>query len=395
MSVIHPLWLWGLAGILIPVAIHLLSRKEGKVIRIGSLRHLQDTTTRQFKSIRLNEIFLLILRCLLIALVVLLLAEPLSFQTATDRLVVVDPALETHPQVGPLLDSLIRAGYEKKEVTSLTNAGNELTTNEQLVSALAALPIGEAVVIAEDRWWRTSAFFTELPPNIRWIAIEPTPTSGWLGAWRTTSDSVQVIRYQTQENSTVFSGQAVRTPLPMVLSDGDSIPIRERDTLHVQWVVDSSYQALQKRMQAAVEIIEKVEPYSIVNSDTQPDWIIWLSNREAPTTNVPLLLTSNISNKRVLQQVAPNRWTIPADLSLEEMARQHFTIRLAQVFSPYDLTARIDSIDRRRVPESMRWKPVLRSFDSQARTPFPVEWLLALVLILLITERYLSFKRQV
>jgi hypothetical protein len=73
MQLINPIWLWGLTGLLIPIGIHLLSRKEGKIIRFGSLRHLEESQTKQSISIRLNEVTLLILRCILIFLIVILL----------------------------------------------------------------------------------------------------------------------------------------------------------------------------------------------------------------------------------------------------------------------------------------------------------------------------------
>ena len=56
-AVLEGLGLDGGQGFLnaVPVAIHLLSRKEGKVIKVGSLRHLRETTTRQFRSLKPNE----------------------------------------------------------------------------------------------------------------------------------------------------------------------------------------------------------------------------------------------------------------------------------------------------------------------------------------------------
>ncbi|MEJ0032271.1 MAG: BatA domain-containing protein [Bacteroidota bacterium] len=74
MTFVNPSYLWALASLAIPIAIHLLSRKEGKVIRVGSLRHVEESNTSQFKSIRLNEILLLLLRCLMISLVVLFMS---------------------------------------------------------------------------------------------------------------------------------------------------------------------------------------------------------------------------------------------------------------------------------------------------------------------------------
>lgn len=66
MNFTQPLFLWTLAGAFIPIAIHLLSRKEGKVVKVGSLRHMEESNTSRFKSIRLNETLLLLARCLMI-----------------------------------------------------------------------------------------------------------------------------------------------------------------------------------------------------------------------------------------------------------------------------------------------------------------------------------------
>src|ERR1700712_798811 len=71
---LHPAFLWGLSAIAIPVAIHLLSLKEGKVILIGSLRHFTGSPAKNSKSIRLNELLLLTLRILIIIWLVALLA---------------------------------------------------------------------------------------------------------------------------------------------------------------------------------------------------------------------------------------------------------------------------------------------------------------------------------
>ena len=56
MELINPIWLWGLTGLMIPVGIHLLSRREGKIIKIGSIRHLDETNSKQnFHSVYFRE----------------------------------------------------------------------------------------------------------------------------------------------------------------------------------------------------------------------------------------------------------------------------------------------------------------------------------------------------
>ena len=118
MMFAHPIWLWGLTGLLIPIGIHLLSRKEGKVVRMGSIRYLEDSTTKQFRSLRLNEVLLLILRCLAIALLVVLLSG-LQFNTSGShqkKWLVVEAGLEHDARFSSLSDSLKKEGYELKQL---------------------------------------------------------------------------------------------------------------------------------------------------------------------------------------------------------------------------------------------------------------------------------------
>ena len=44
MSFAHPLYLWTLLGLLVPIAIHLWSKKEAKTIKIGSVQLLSEST---------------------------------------------------------------------------------------------------------------------------------------------------------------------------------------------------------------------------------------------------------------------------------------------------------------------------------------------------------------
>src|SRR5215510_3306616 len=98
MTLANPVYLWTLLGLAVPIAIHFLSRKEGKVIKLGSIRHVQETSTQQFKGIRLNEIFLLILRCFLIALLVLLVSG-LQFNQANGRWILLEKGTEKNKNI--------------------------------------------------------------------------------------------------------------------------------------------------------------------------------------------------------------------------------------------------------------------------------------------------------
>ena len=112
----NPTFLWALAGLVIPIGIHLLSRKEGKVIRLGSLRHLEETSTQQFKGFRLNELLLLFLRCTLIMILGLLLSGLQFNQSRNERWLVIEKGLEATPDIKATIDSLQKQGDRKSVV---------------------------------------------------------------------------------------------------------------------------------------------------------------------------------------------------------------------------------------------------------------------------------------
>ncbi|NMM48425.1 BatA domain-containing protein [Marinigracilibium pacificum] len=72
-------WLpYGLAlsAILIPILIHLLNRRQGKILNIGSVRFLKSFEVQKARSIKLHELILLMLRISLITLIVFYFINP-------------------------------------------------------------------------------------------------------------------------------------------------------------------------------------------------------------------------------------------------------------------------------------------------------------------------------
>jgi len=72
----HPVMLLGLIAILVPILIHLLNRSRAKILDWGAMRFLLASLTAHNRRILIEEIILLTLRCLLVALVVLAMARP-------------------------------------------------------------------------------------------------------------------------------------------------------------------------------------------------------------------------------------------------------------------------------------------------------------------------------
>ncbi len=70
--------LFAAAAALIPLIIHLFSRRRVKVIEFSSLRHLKEMQKRQLRRLKIRQLLLLLLRMLIILAVVLAFARPTS-----------------------------------------------------------------------------------------------------------------------------------------------------------------------------------------------------------------------------------------------------------------------------------------------------------------------------
>ncbi len=76
MGFLNPLLLFGIAGIASPIIIHLLAKKQIKRVVWAAMRFLKVCVDRNKRKMNLEEIILLILRCLVLAVLALALARP-------------------------------------------------------------------------------------------------------------------------------------------------------------------------------------------------------------------------------------------------------------------------------------------------------------------------------
>src|SRR5262245_53961579 len=79
MNFIFPVLLGGLAFITIPVLIHLIMRQKPITLPFPAFRFLVQRHKTNLRKLRLRHLFLLFMRVLLIALIVLALARPRLF----------------------------------------------------------------------------------------------------------------------------------------------------------------------------------------------------------------------------------------------------------------------------------------------------------------------------
>ncbi|HEV7349503.1 BatA domain-containing protein [Telluribacter sp.] len=87
MEFLKPIMLWGALAVIIPILIHFWHQKKGKVIAWATTQWLLDKNQQQHRGLRLDNLLLLALRCLLLLVLSMLLSRPVMdfFQSDATR----------------------------------------------------------------------------------------------------------------------------------------------------------------------------------------------------------------------------------------------------------------------------------------------------------------------
>lgn len=77
MQFLQPALLWGTLAVAIPIALHFWHQKKGTVIAWAAMRFLLEKNQQSRRGLRLDQVLLLALRCLMLLLLAFLLSEPI------------------------------------------------------------------------------------------------------------------------------------------------------------------------------------------------------------------------------------------------------------------------------------------------------------------------------
>ena len=112
-----PLFLFGLLGLSFPILIHLFTRRQQKRIQFSAVYLLAQSQKRSIRKSRPNKLFLLLARCLTIALFSMALAKPLFSARTSESLLPTSPA-----SIVFILDDSYSMGTRSKDKTLFTHA---------------------------------------------------------------------------------------------------------------------------------------------------------------------------------------------------------------------------------------------------------------------------------
>lgn len=404
MQFTQPIFLWALAGLMVPLAIHLLSKKEGQVIRLGSLRHLRETSTQQFRGIKLNEILLLALRSLLVILFVFLISG-LYWNYADDkRWIVVEKGVEKISTAKKLIDSLEAQGFERRALQNgfpleYTSSAVSSANNWHLIESLQQQELEQVVVLSQSRAEDFTGARRAVNSNIQWITFPAEEHEFIAEAIQQTPDRILVRKGFSNSAYTRFETVHSNTSLP------DSIPIKELPVISILLVSDADSEMDKIIIKAALDAITKTLPIQINLQETTPetvsevssDWLIWLSKKSFVVDDSVKVISSRLhSSPKILEQVSENLWELSKRLSIEIARQENFTLQLATLLiDEKEKWIQIAEYDRRTLPDSILFAGKSRPTKMEASVVPPVnKYLIVLLILIFLIERLVTYHRN-
>ena len=239
---LSPTWLFGLAALAVPLALHLWSRHTGRPIRVGSIHLLAGAPPAVTRSWRIQEPWILLLRCAVLAALVVALAGPYWSPR--------DPAGPTWALVADdvadhaiLTDSLRRAG-------------------------LVVRPLDPA-----NLWMALREADRSAPPGTRFLVFAPDLRRAFRGARPVLGSAVEWHSRPAADAGARASVPRTGARVVALYADLD----RREDARYVTAALRAAGQATGIR---AIVVLRSPGGTGEAAGDT--DWAFWLSDRVIP-----------------------------------------------------------------------------------------------------------------
>lgn len=434
MFFLNPTYLWALLGLAIPLAIHLWNKREGKTIKIGSIRLLRESDPKQTSNLRLNELLLLLLRMLIITVLVIILAEPQlkSDNTGTKLTYLIEPSLLSYEEITSLLDTLnlnsetqlrlLQPGFpqydREQQVTD-----SETPNYWQLAKEMENLATDSVVVFTNAFAAGVKGKRPQVRKDINWVVLDPGEPVRQVIAAHRKDDQVELISMLSDHQNLQFEKEQVEVNSAQVkiTSKNDSVevsansgdirlPLKDLNPLRVLIVQNDSLQQELRYLQASYKAIaaylERPVELQVVKADSIPQdpegfhTVIHLNAAAEVQTSAPNLIfqPNELANDLIAQGADDNQYYLTSRLNAENIVDEHLPEKLlAMLELDKDLQKEINRYDRRVVAQE-ELQPVVTGGVSGKKlleTTGFLKYLWMLLLALLLAERGLAkFRKQ-
>lgn len=321
-SFLQPIWLYAIAGIIAPIAIHFWNIKERKAFPVGSIALLEKNTKKYTRTLRINEWLLLLLRCLLIIFLACLLAKPVKQQTFGQQkgwiLLDKQNTNTVYRHFKTVIDSLLNKGYELHrfdESFEQTNLKDGLIAEDTATNKISywslikkaddeLQPSFPVYVFTSNYLNNFKGVRPKVNANIKWfVYVADTAVKQIAKAWRTNDNSIRVMLV----NSTPSGNMPDYEDLPATQEANNEYKISSNNGLlsiaynnQQPVIVDTTimriniyagkYRQDANYIKASLDAIEQFTKRNIQISTVtnitpvpqQNDWLFWLSNEPVP-----------------------------------------------------------------------------------------------------------------
>ncbi|NND10555.1 MAG: hypothetical protein HKN96_05050 [Flavobacteriaceae bacterium] len=428
MSFINPSYLWALLGLLVPLAIHLWSKKEGKTIKIGSIKLLNEADSKQSRSIKLNEYWLLLLRMLSVALLVFILAEPgFIKKIPTNPLTyIVEPALLEDRKFAAIIDSLedsdaeiklLSEGFpefeEEGEITDLA-----IPNYWQLAMDMEHLNSDSIVVFTRGLTTGIKGMRPTVKQNIEWIVLNSGEENKVPFQALQQNESIQIEYLESNSHSLLFTKEMASNDIELTESKDsllfnykdrqEKLPLIINEDIKVLLVNDPDLSDEAKYIEASLKVLsihlkKNIEIVREIPSDNNLsifDYLVWLSNDEIPIEeNITKIVfkEDDLASGLIVPGQSKNIFNLTSRLNSENIIKEHLPENLLKIMeADSGLKNKIKPFDLRQVDKN-ELTPVSSGEINQETEPKVhsiVNWLWILLAPILIIERILSHVRK-
>ncbi|WP_074409186.1 BatA domain-containing protein [Aquimarina megaterium] len=382
MFFLTPTYLWALLGGIVPIAIHLWSKKEGKTIKIGSIQLLDESDSKQTSSVQINELWLLLLRLLLISTLVMIIAEPQIKRKVTTVPItyIIEPSLLEYEEVNTILDTieteapirLLQPGFPEYQNDPTYEIPTVTPGYWQLAREMETLETDSIVVV-------TNAFVSgikgkrpQLHKNISWVILDPEkPTKNILSATKK-EDAIQLlsvlsdaqhvsfekglvatssnrIEFNKEKDSIVFLVNGNQEQHPLITEPSVRILVFYDDSLSAEKTyVEAAYRAISKHLNTPINV-RAVQNIDTIHLDAF-NTVIWLSKDETPQTSSTLLLykPDDLSHNIIEKGSSKETFYLTKPLNTERVVNEYFAEHLLAILNRNEgLEEKIKSYDKR------------------------------------------------
>ncbi len=359
----QPIWLYAISGIAVPIAIHLWNVRQGKTLRVGSISLVEQSSRQTSRNLKLTELLLLALRCLLVIFLSVLLAKPLwhpGNTTNEKKWLLIDKNYlqQAHRERQPLIDSFIAAGYEfhyfnnglsRESFSSALKEGQDTALVDkrnywQLLEELDnKLPLnGSAFIIAPA----LVKYFPGQRPNlsheIKWLQLNNIKAEMYslVDAWRSTDDSVQIVSASGNDSALTYhqATATIGSALPngaVVRKNNGGVQVAYKgqqiiaDTSVITFTIFADKNSSDgKYVLAALQAIESFSKrnmqVAIVDNISRvpghQQWLFWLSDKPVPSTTIFTNLFKYASGKQasVHSWVESENFSVTGEIGLRK-----------------------------------------------------------------------------